>query len=342
MTDQGALRALDEHARLTERMLRPSAAMSSFIGYHMREQVKESGARQAAVMFVPVLKEGEVPDADHGARMAAIIGRSLAKAVTYLVTPQMVAVMRDTYANADRVRQIAVEEVPSPAGFAWLGEPWLIGDAAQAFRVRALGWEFLEIRASDDDGVWRVVPSARITLWLHDEDIPSAVERGGAELGPLTLTHTMVMPLGLPFIDPPRSEDQESTESFLGLVHLLWIYLGMEVTAQERAGLPAAVRQRARRALRRPEVRVVLLRRVAGVTEPGESRDRFWSCRWPVQGHHRHRLRPADGHRAVIDGPGAKECAACGGLVSWVSPCLKGPAGLPLRVPSPVVMKLAR
>lgn len=346
------LGVLNAHAQLAGRMQKPSRAVASFVSYHMREGLEHYGFTSS---FHPVIPQGSGirPTLEHGAQMARLIGHGLSEAVTYQVTAGMGADMRATYDNAMAgVEHIDKREIPSPAGFAWLDEPWLIGGQETGFTVRALSWEYTEIWTGDKSGSLDEVvavageallwPCVRLALWRWDGDEPDGLERGASQLGELVLAHTTVVPCGLRFSTPAR-RDAESTASFLGLIHLLWIYLGMEITSQERLKIPAARRKRAQKSLRHAQVRVVLLRRVKGVTEPGDgqSRARWWSCRWPVQGHYRHRERPADGHHALASGTG-KHCATCGQPLSWVQPYLKGPDGLPLHAPGKTVMKLAR
>lgn len=285
--------------------------------------------------------------------MARLIGRGLSRAVTYQVTAEMMQVIRYTFTHAmEEIERLDDREIPSPAGFAWLDEPWEIPASDGAFQVRALSWEFTEVWAvgdvvdpeellaygtSDTSTLW---PCVRVCLWRHDDD--SGPFDRSPKLGPLTITHTALMPFRLRFIEPER-EGIASAQSLLGLLHLLWIFLGMEITSSEKRGIPAGTRKHARRSLRHAEVRVVTLRKVRGVTEPepGQSREVFWSCRWPVQGHYRHRERPADGHHA-IPATTEKHCAVCGQDLTWVQPYLKGPAGKPLRNPDRTLMKLAR
>lgn len=331
---------LNVHAQLASRMQCPSADLADFIRYHMQRNLSDHGYTMS---FYPVIPQGPdvIPTVEHGGQLARLLGRGLAKAVTYQVTAGMVADMRATYDNAMRdIDHIDEREIPSPAGFAWLDDPWRIGTSDGGFLARALSWEFTETWSND--GGEHLLPCARMSLWRHDTDT-TAGERATSQLGPLVLTHTTLMPFGLRFSKPRNPADHESTASFLGLIHLLWIYLGMEITSSEKRGIPVGTRKRAQKSIRHAEVRVVLLRRITGVTEPGDgqSSTRFYSCRWPVQGHYRHQERPADGHHAIASGTG-KHCTACAQELTWVRAYLKGPDGLPLRASDKTVFKLAR
>lgn len=351
------LDVLDVHENLAGRMQHPSSMLARFVAYHMRQTLltQQAPAVGAQGTFHPVIPHGstELPTAEQGADMARLIGRGLGKAVTIQVTAGMVADMRSTYEKAmEGIEHLDEREIPEPAGFVWLDEPWRIATADGGFQVRALSWEFTEMWTLADVAdtispklttavTERLWPCIRVALWRHDDD--GDPDDNAPELGPVTLTHTALLPLGLRFTHAGTSKDEESANSFLGLIHLLWIYLGMEITAQHRQGIPAKVRKRVRRSIKHADVRVVLLRRVKGVTEPadGQSRQVFYSCRWPVQGHPRHAVRPADGHRAVL-GHLDKHCVVCGGETYWVRPYFKGPDGLPLRASDRTIMRLAR
>jgi hypothetical protein len=238
-------------------------------------------------------------------------------------------------------------ELPCEAGFAWLDDSWRIG-LEDGFVIRALSWAYEDIMTGDDTAltpaeraVLRTWPCVRVGLWRWDSDVDDSSDLGGAELGPLVLTHTALVPLGLEFRKPDNS-DVHATDSFLALVHLLWMFLGMEITATERPHIDRGFRRRAQRVLKHDEVRVILLRRIRHATDPdGTCRRVDWSCRWPVQGHYRHAERTSDGHHAVAAGFD-KRCAACGGALHYVRPYIKGPDGLPLHATDKTVKRLVR
>lgn len=353
-----AVGVLNAHADLAARMQKPSRHVAGFIGYHMRTTIEDQ--RKAGLptqgTFHPVIpaESDKLPTPAEGEEMARLIGRGLGKAVTYQVTAPMVADMLAAFAFSDGgISSLDDRLLPSPAGFAWLDAPWRVPAADGGFWVRAVSWEFTETWTLDDvvdseearslspDSRSRLWPCVRIAVWRHDMDAePGDTAR---ELGSLTLTHIALMPCQVRFIDPGDPAQREASDALIGLFHLLWTYLGMEISVSEKRGIPAGTRKSARRFIRRPEVRVVTLRRARAVSdEPGGHRDVAWTHRWGVDEHYRHRVRPADGHKAAVPEGGDKHCAACGGELFYVHPHVKGPAGLPFARSRRTLMRLAR
>jgi hypothetical protein len=329
---------LDQHTRLTDRLRHPDDRMCSFLRFHMGEHTRWNGST-AYSMFYPILRPDEPPNLKHAGQLGRTIAGGLARSLTYLVTEQMTADMRAIFeANLTGPALIHQEELPSKAGFTWLGSPWQIGDE-EDFSIRALSWEFTEV-LTDGTSLW---PCIRACLWRWDDDITDDQEHGGSGgLGPLVMTHIAVIPLDLELYKP-SGRDLARTDSFLSLLHLLWMFLGMEITANERAQVDRPARRRAQRLLANPEVRIITLRRVRYATDTeGTHRDVDWQCRWIVQGHYRHVERPEHPHTAIAAGTD-KHCATCGGqLRAWIRPYVKGPDGLPLKVTDQTVYKLAR
>jgi len=348
---------LNVHADLAARMQHPDPATADYIAFNMQKTLRDqrktdTGVTSAFHPVVPHGFQGKVTD-QHGTDMARLLGRSLGRSVTYQVTAKMAEELRAVYDSTQiEVNQLDGEDLPSPAGFAWLDVPWEISTPAGSLLVRALSWEFTELwtleemadridpaLASDPAALSVLWPAVRICLWKRDGDYDQDNLTGSRRLD---LTHTSLVPFGIRFLPVDESTELESANSFFGLVHLLWIYLGMELASAEKRGIPAAVRKWTRRSIRHAEVRVVLLRKTRSFSEPsGEHRPVNWSCRWTVDEHHRHRERPADGHRG-IPGDFDKHCVKCGGELFLVRSYVKGPAGLPLHVPDKTLMKLAR
>jgi len=355
-----AVGVLNVHARLTERMKNPQGVTARFIAWHLRQAVEEQWASGLMTQgtFHPVVPIGStaLPTLAMGEDMARLIGRGLGRSVTYQVTAPMVRDMRTVYetrydpAGFEPVDMLDDKLIPSPAGFAWLDEPWRLSTVDGGFLVRALSWEFTEVWTLDDvvdpDEMARIGnppnlwPCVRVCLWRYQPDSPDDT---APELGQVTLTHTALMPCQIRFIDPPDPAERDAANCLLALVHLLWLYLGMEISSSEKQGIPASTRKAVHKVIKRPDVRVVILRRTrpVGEGEPGHRVVR-WSCRWTVDEHYRHRVRPADGHKATVAEGLDKHCATCGGALSSVRSYPKGPAGLPWRKPAPVLMKLAR
>ena len=180
-------------------------------------------------------------------------------------------------------------------------------------------------------------------MWRHDLDADGDIDD---RLGPLVLTHTVPLPLSMRLDKPAGGDLLASTDSFLGLVHTLWMFLGMEITSAERAPVSRQWRrQMQRRALKLSDIRVVLLRRIAHSSgEEAGRRLTDWQHRWPVQGHYRHIRAPegfAEHHGQAHVSGDEVACTTCAGRLAWVRPYIKGPDGKPLKV-SRTLMKLAR
>lgn len=343
-----AAHVLDQQTRLTERLIRPTPIQADFMRYHMEQSIADNG--NLTTMFHPVLP------ADHrrpvtianAVEMMHLCAGGLARAITYQVTAEMVAAMRQVFENTwTGPDLIHSAELPAEAGFVWLNEPWRIG-TVNPFNVRALSWDYLSVWANEagTGTPHRYFGCVRVCLWRWHEDLVPGEEKASRELGQLLMTHTAMVPLDLEVIkdSEPFTDAGPRAESFMALLHLLWVFLGTEIVATTPAPIPREFRRRAARTLDHTEVRVVTLRKIrhhdsGDPDAPPSLRD--WTCRWAVQGHYRHRERPEDGHHATASGAD-KVCAVCGQQLAWVRPYLKGPDGLPLRVTEHTVYKLAR
>ncbi len=349
------LEVLEEHARLAEKLSKPDSHMADFLRFFMQSELnKRHGEDDAHALFFPVLPRGTTDaTAGHGEELARVLGRGLRYAQTYEVTAEMTAAMRMVYdATEGGIEHIDEAELPCDQGFAWLDDGWPVTDLhGNVIMVRALSWDRTVAATSgtelDPMSPPRPWPCARLSLFTHAADDKAAGrdtwEHGDYVkhmLGTLTLLHTTLIPFGMRFA-PPTAPDARSADSVVGLIHLLWMFLGMEITATERAQIKNHYAKRAMRrgSLRHGEVRVVVLRRVRHVTEaePGH-RAVDWRGRWVVQGHWRHRHEAEDRHRAIVTGG---VCVHCGVECTYVAPFLKGPNGKPLIV-SRTLHRLAR
>ncbi len=348
---------LDEHARVTARFMQPTDDLADYLRYFMQDAADEHDG-QVSSMFYPVARtKSKVITHEQGRQLAKTIGDGLRFALTYEVAPEMTTAMRAVYtATMGKIEHLDEAEMPCDQGFAWLDDGWEIMDRrGEPIEVRALAWDRTSAMTdgTDTDKMEQpgIVHCARISIWSHKAD-DLRTGRDDAEhvryvedkLGTLTLTHTAVVPFGLRFIRP--ADTPRSVDSVIGIVHVLWMFLGMEIAGERREQvMPASKRKRRRlQSLRHHEVHVVLLRRIARETgaEPGH-REIEWTCRWIVQGHYRHLVKPPPpltSHRGLPSGPD-KHCAACGGELAYVRAYLKGPDGKPLKV-SRVLHKLAR
>ena len=111
-------------------------------------------------------------------------------------------------------------------------------------------------------------------------------------------------------------------------VHMVWILMGMTITASRSEYPDRHGRKRAAN-LEHAEIRVVTLRRPAHAEDKPSATPRHidWKFAWLVRGHYR--KAPHDG--TFSDGR----------TQTWVRPYIKGPDGLPLRS-TDILYKLAR
>lgn len=341
---------LDYHARLVNTLRHPHPMLSAYMRNYMVNAVERGGIEVGESMFAPVIKHDTtyVTVAD-GGRMAQVLSHDLSIATTYEVSEEMTDIMRQVESKQGPVSILHQNELPAEAGFVWLDDGWPIDDwHGDTYTIRAFSWRFLTVHAPGlsyaEPTDW---PSVRIALWVHPSDDPpeylASMDR--VELGSLQAIHVGIMPFDLELTTMPGEET--AAGSFLAMIHLIWMFLGMELTATRTPRIKNHYRRHAMKSLVHGEVHVVTLRRVRYVTEKGEQDAAHidWSCRWPVQGHYRHLSNPnavpgTAVHHAVPIGFD-KHCAVCGGNLTWVRPYLKGPDGLPLKV-SKTLMKLVR
>jgi hypothetical protein len=339
---------LGYHADLVNRHRNPDRRLVSYLYHYMTSVARQGGVQEVQALFYPA-----VPDSDlrlapqHAADAAKMIGRELADAATYQVTVEMIDAMRGVYGNMEEVESLDVAELPCESGWAWFDKSWPIRDVnGDYYHLRAISWCFLTARVRRGQQVFgdgKECPCTRISLWVHvADDLPDVVD---SAIGQVQLIHTAVIPFGVPFL---TSERDKKAESFLGVTHLLWMFLGMEITATTRPRIQNHYRKHALRSLKHGEVHVVMLRRVRYHSDAPEVHRKIdWQARWVVQGHWRHLSNPnAEAgkpvHRAVAISDGVDRiCAVCGGKLTWVHPYIKGPDGLSLKV-SKTLHRLAR
>lgn len=339
---------LEMHADLITRHSRSASPLATWYLERMEDHWDDP---RGPDMFAPVTQGVRKPSLSTAIQVVLMIGASLQDAVTYQVTAEMVEVMRATYDKGMKeASRLEEAELPSDRGFVVLDTAWeLIDSDGRMFRTRACSWSRVVI-SDTETGLLR--PAVRVTLWSHVDDelidgpiSPADYKDMRQHLGQLFMVHTAIVPFGLPIIigtDDPA--EVKATEAYLWLVHMLWIYLGMEIvtTRQQRVSRPVRRRLLAQGSIRHDTVNVVILRRIAHVTDPapGSHEPVDWSCRWPVQGHYRHLDEHDSPHHAIATGAD-KHCAVCGSRLAWVRPYLKGPDGKPLKV-SRTLMRLAR
>lgn len=369
---------LEQHTMLTERFMRPGGMVLDYIRYFVGDAYRKNPSRAQGMFYPTDLRPlAGIDDPDPGTEAATqvskIIGRGLQDALTFQATEEMVAVMRQVHDKTMANTQYLDEaELPAPAGFAWLDKPWPIFDTwGNAIPVRALTWELEYAWASMEDEGRRVqfggapmrVACVRVGLWTYMDDDVLYGRWAGQEhraretsdmLGELTFMHLALLPFGAAFAFGKDEKDQSRADSILGILHTLWMFLGMEIVSTEPArDIPRLVKRQALRSLRHGEVRVVTLRKIrhANSDHVLNPRDIDWSCRWVVQGHWRHIDKyEGEKHHAIREVRRGEKHDACGICMSrgeqvrvtWIGPYMKGPDGAPLKSADKLVYRLSR
>jgi len=365
-TSWTADQVLDMHAWLARHYASGSGDLADYLGYLIRDsQAQWDDPDRSALMFWPADLSQVPAGPDEGAQFAGIIAHSLREARTYQVTAPMVARMREVF---DRIglgiAYLDAGELPGHAGFAWLDRPWVMLESSGYFMpFRALSWEKVTVAYPGPDGRMTSVDAARVILWtLISDDVafgrwddPRRADRAASLTGQLVPQHISVIPFDRRFTVNSGFEAQG--EAMIALIHILWAYLVMELTATRST--PAASPHTARRAQKSlkhgSQVHVITLRRITYISDelPGH-RDVSRTCKWWVADFHRH-IDPytdEDGegrrrrHEAVpagrtgyADDDDHDICAVClaNGQTIRITPVrghIRGPSWLPLKQPS--------
>ena len=261
------------------------------------------------------------------------LGSDLFGADTYQVTGEMIDLAEALTVTTPGLEDLRAEDLPSDYGFMWfdrpVARPSLEDDGRPPLRLHAVSWArvpAMPVRLPD--GQTGAAPAVRVREWGW-RDEPDVIPR------PLHLMGQSVSLL-TPGVTTPLAH--------LRLVHMVWILMGMEITAATRAEPGRAGRKRAAN-LRHTTVNVITLRRPAhgDPAEPeGGHRPVDWTCSWLVRGHHRHvESYPGARHPATGNAGQPGHCDTCHARVTWVRPHIKDPAGLPLRA-ADILYKLSR
>jgi len=352
-------KVLDEQAMLHDQMAHPSELLELYIKGFARS-VAEARTGGGAIDGSPATGR-EVADwmfhpyrPDYGGVNARTwcthVARDLFQSRTFQVTAEMMDVVSATYnkAAADDTMVITEWDLPAPYGFVWLDKPLVIIDQGLlTIQVRAISWGVTPMNMKIN-GREQVDQAVRISTWTYLEDPdPSLDERkrrlgispdersAYEDLGNLSLSHTLVLPIGHVQAREPAGRDAQGRDSTIGWLYALWQYMEMEITTTRQAALDRAVIRRARRSLKHTDVSIVVLRRIAATgDEPAHPRKIDWTCRWIVAGHWRHLDSYPDHHphHAIPDrGAGDPVCMTCHVRITRIRPYVKGPDGLPLR-----------
>lgn len=362
-TSWTADQVLDTHAWLVKNYVMPGTHLADYLASLMRGVQEQVGEERAGTAFFPV--DLTVPAGpEQGAQLARVIGRGLREARTYQVTAPMTGAMRETYDQLGLgIGYLDGAELPSPAGFAWLDRPWLITEkAGYVMPFRAVSWEKTTL-VMQVNGRPYSTDAARIVLWtLSADDMafgrwddPQRANRAANLVGQLTPQHLMLLPFGHKFSVNSGFEDQGA--AMLALIHILWMFLGMELTASRTvAPASAPTARRVNRSLVHGRVHIITLRRVSYISDapPGPPRKYDRTCRWWVEKFYRHLGRYEDvdhegrrrrheatpaGRTGYVTDDDHDVCAVCLASgqtvrITEVHGHFRGPTWLPIKEPA--------
>jgi hypothetical protein len=335
---------LDWQIDLQARYSHPTDFLLACLGAFASQKTAKN-ATSSDMMFYPYQPAHDLKQALGFARL---VGRDLFTARAFQVTTRMVDVLKDLYQQSIRnIEHIDAEELPSESGFLWYDKPLELEDVkGRMVSFRAISWGPQLIRTRRKNAFTRqqeehAEEGLRVVAWnlAGDPNSYTAEEISDMwsadRLGELQLDHVMTFPFGERF--PTRDQYGGPGDSLLHYIHVTWMLLSSEVAAHHRPpALGRKAQRRAQRSLKHGEVTVITLRRTHEDKEgPEGHREVDWTCRWLVQGHHRH-IESYEGprHHAVPDRtiPGQKQyCRTCHARITWVKPCIRGPEDRPLK-----------
>jgi hypothetical protein len=339
---------LDVHARLAETMRRPPPALLKFFGVFISEALEKAHS-EGGLPGAHSTWAGSFWPATSAPEWCGVLARQLVTARTYQVSAAMTGEVTGAY-QAVRDRSpgpwVEQDEVPWPAGFAWLDAPLDFRDRwGRAAYTRALSWDVAYL---DYPGGKR--PGFRLVSWSHPADRDAYWSETVAEKmeasGGLAMGNSMVIPFGQRLY-AQRYEGYPEPDNTAIWLKALWRMMETEiVTPAPAAEISHLARKRARRVSLKTDVHVILLRRRHTVTGDGPGhRDVHWTCQWPVDPFWRHARRdPAwedaniehdeHGRRVrhhAIPGATRERCIICGAKITYVNSFVKGPPGLPWK-----------
>lgn len=334
-----ASEVLDKHRTLADLLVNDRMFYEYLDGFMYSvwdKSYKQGGWNEVAATFGSMFHPANDP-----AQFRALLHKDLFDARTFQVTREMVEAVTGTWKNSKgTVQRIEEEGLPSPCGFIWLDEPVYFADQnGKSVCYRAISWGPQAVTYVDR----HIVPGVRITAWSSTKDRDEFWTDEEAELWEkgkfasidVLFAHANTVPYGARIqsrdVDAPATRDD-----FLTWLRVLWAFMDTEIVVTAKHQVSRPFMRRAARALGRPDVNVVSLRRTVVSSDPDrepEHREIDWSNRWVVSGHHRHIGEyQGEKHHAVPDPANAnKTCATCGGRITWVHAYVKGPEGLPLR-----------
>lgn len=369
---------LDQLAWLVHHYRKPSDLLADYLAYHIRDSQEQDS--RATAHYYPIDLTGGPADIPEGRQLAQLLAKGLGDAEPYQVTGPMCTQMRDLFdLNKDQIPlRLSEGELPAPAGFAWLDRPWLLHlGGGYWLPVRAVSWDCTSRPVAGENGVLaRWVDCVRVTMWLllADEsafrrweggDDQARTDKMANQIGRLVPQSIELMPFDMELTPSPRFREQAA--QVLGLLHILWMYLGTELP-KSRPVVPAApaVRKRVARTLKHDRIHIITLRKFSYIGDPLPRFPRLvnWSCRWDVKEHHRHideyddgtdekgrrrrhKAKPASRVGAVLDDDHdiCGVCLANGQTVRITlvhGPYWKGPTNKPIRVKDRTLNRLSR
>ncbi len=368
---------LAQQAALHDRLAHPSAALAGYIhGFGMdgakkvHRNVPDQRSRDSIIgtMWYPHRVDTSRAAAANWCRD---IGKSLFQARSFQVSAGMVDVVTALYENSSGLFHMEEPELPAPHGFCWLDKPLFTTDRwGKTVVERAFSWGLTVMNVTHPgirrtDGLGRPLPepyescpAVRLTTWnyvadfaLDDDmrehqDVAAQIAEIGGEL---SLSHTLVVLFGErhqydfgKIEHPEELSGDYKPDSTLAWIHALWMVMEQEISVTGKARIDRPALRAARRSIKHGEVSVVLLRRSKSHAVPsqdGTHRDTDWSCRWLVQGHHRHLDSYTGSHHHALPGPyidGSAYCVICwerneAVRVTWIKSHVKGPEDRPLK-----------
>jgi hypothetical protein len=229
---------------------------------------------------------------------------------------------------------LGVEDVfPTLYGFMVFPEPFIIQDGrGKKIAFRALCWAPIDkehnqlpqtmrgIAPQDAGGILLTVYSHKDDFPL--EDYPLTEADIGGRVPSLTLSHVSPWHFGERL---PIDVNLSGLGEVLKIAQVAWRLARQTITTPVERQLPKHFRKRAKRAGLISDVTVIRLRHVAPKRN-GEPAEVEWSHRWLVRGHWRNQWYPKTQEHKQI----------------WVSPHVKGPEDLPLKVKELRAFELVR
>lgn len=288
---------LDTQAWLARFYASGSQDLSDFLAHSIRSAQEEfSDPGKVNTMFWPVETGNVLAGRAEGQLYAAVMAHGLRDARTYQVTAPMVDQMRAAIMSAPLSRGLDARDMPAHAGFCWLDRPWVMLEAAGYWMpFRAISWEKVSVLARDENERVRSVDAVRIVLWtlISDDEAfgrwsdPKRASRAATAIGQLTPQHFLLLNFYHRYNLNPGYEEQG--RDMLSLVHMLWRFLGMELSATRQPPASTATAARVKKSLKHASVHIVTLRRTNYISDelPGH-RDVRYSVRWWVDDFQRH------------------------------------------------------